>query len=112
MAKAVKLLEAVDAPRGVFPVVLGPGMNEVLFHESCGHGMEADLVFKGFNYKDQIGKQTAAKDVTLVDDGTIASFPGSYAFDDEGTPSERTVLIEDGIQRNYLCDRIWARSSD
>jgi len=106
-AKAVKLLEAVDAPRGVFPVVLGPGMNGVLFHESCGHGMEADLVFKGSNYKDQIGRQTAAKDVTLVDDGTIAAFPGSYAFDDEGTPSERTVLIEDGIQRNYLCDRIW-----
>jgi len=106
-AKAVKLLEAVDSPRGVFPVVLGPGVNGVLFHESCGHGMEADLVFKGSNYKDQIGKQTAAKGVTLIDDGTIASFPGSYAFDDEATPSERTVLIEDGIQRNYLCDIIY-----
>ena len=107
VAKAVKLLEAVDSPRGVFPVVLGPGMNGVLFHESCGHGMEADLVFKGSNYKDQIGKQTAAKGVTLIDDGTIPDFPGSYAFDDEGTPSERTVLIEDGIQRNYLCDQVW-----
>ena len=106
-AKAVKLLEAVDSPRGVFPVVFGPGMNGVLFHESCGHGMEADLVFKGSNYKDQLGKQTAAKGVTLIDDGTIESFPGSYAFDDEGTPSERTVLIEDGIQRNYLCDIIY-----
>jgi TldD protein len=106
-AKALKLLEAVDSPRGVFPVVLGPGVNGVLFHESCGHGMEADLVFKGSNYKDQIGKQTAAKGVTLVDDGTIPSFPGSYAFDDEATPSERTVLVEDGIQRNYLCDKIW-----
>jgi len=106
-AKALKLLEAVDSPRGVFPVVLGPGMNGVLFHESCGHGMEADLVFKGSNYKDQIGKQTAAKGVTLIDDGTIPEFPGSYAFDDEGTPSERTVLVEDGIQRNYMCDRIW-----
>jgi TldD protein len=69
--------------------------------------MEADLVFKGSNYKDQIGKQTAAKGVTLIDDGTIESFPGSYAFDDEGTPSERTVLVEDGIQRNYLCDIIY-----
>ncbi|HSA94553.1 MAG TPA: TldD/PmbA family protein, partial [Acidobacteriota bacterium] len=106
-AKAVKLLGAVDSPRGVFPVVFGPGMNGVLFHESCGHGMEADLVFKGSNYKDQIGKPTAAKGVTLIDDGTIASFPGSYAFDDEGTPSERTVLVEDGIQRTYLCDRVW-----
>jgi len=106
-AKAAKLLEAVDAPRGVFPVVLGPGINGVLFHESCGHGMEGDLVFKGSNYKGQIGKPTAAKGVTLVDDGTIPSFPGSFAFDDEGTPSGRTVLVEDGIQRNYLCDRIW-----
>lgn len=106
-ARALRLLEAVDSPRGIFPVVLGPGMNGVLFHESCGHGMEADLVFKGSNYKDQIGKQTAAKGVTLIDDGTIESFPGSYAFDDEGTPSERTVLVEDGIQRNYMCDRIW-----
>jgi len=106
-AKALKLLEAVDSPRGIFPVVLGHGMNGVLFHESCGHGMEADLVFKGSNYKDQIGKQTAARGVTLVDDGTIPSFPGSYAFDDEGEPSQRTVLIEDGIQQNYLCDRIW-----
>ncbi len=106
-AKAVKLLEAVDSPRGVIPVVLGPGMNGVLFHESCGHGMEGDLVFKGSNYKDMIGKPTAAKGVTLIDDGTIPAFPGSFAFDDEGTPSERTVLVEDGIQRNYLCDRIY-----
>jgi len=107
VAKALRLLEAVDSPRGVFPVVLAAGENGVLFHESCGHGMEADLVFKGSNYKDQIGKQTAAKGVTLVDDGTMESFPGSYSFDDEGTPSERTVLVEDGIQRNYLCDKIW-----
>jgi TldD protein len=106
-AKALRLLEAVDSPRGVFPVVLAGGENGVLFHESCGHGMEADLVFKGSNYKDQIGKTTAAKGVTLVDDGTIESFPGSYAFDDEGTPAERTVLVEDGVQRNYLCDKIW-----
>jgi len=107
--KALRLLEAVDSPRGVFPVVLGPGMNGVLFHESCGHGMEADLVFKGSNFKDQIGKHTAAKGVTLIDDGTIPQFPGSYAFDDEGTPSEKTVLIEDGIQRNYLCDLVWGK---
>lgn len=106
-AKAVKLLEAVDSPRGVFPVVLGPGMNGVLFHESCGHGMEGDLVFKGSNYKGMIGQPTAAKGVTLIDDGTVPAFPGSYAFDDEGTPSERTVLVEDGIQKNYLCDRIY-----
>jgi TldD protein len=108
VARTKKLLEAVDSPRGVFPVVLGPGAPAVIFHESCGHGMEADLVFKGSNFKDQLGKPTASRGVTLVDDGTIPSFPGSYAFDDEGTPSERTVLIEDGVQKNYLCDRIWA----
>jgi TldD protein len=105
--RAKKLLEAVDSPRGVFPVVLAPGENGVLFHESCGHGMEADLVYKGSNFKDQIGKQTAAKGVTLIDDGRLPSMPGSFAFDDEGTPSERTVLIEDGIQKNYLCDLVW-----
>ena len=110
--RAKNLLEAVDSPRGVFPVVLGPGAPGVIFHESCGHGMEADLVFKGSNYKDQIGKQTAAKGVTLIDDGTIPQMPGSFAFDDEGTPSERTVLITDGIQQNYLCDLIWAQKID
>jgi TldD protein len=106
---AKKLLVAIDSPRGKFPVVLGPGSNGVLFHESCGHGMEADLVAKGSNFKDQIGKQTAARGVTLIDDGTIPQYPGSFAFDDEGTPSQKTVLIEDGIQKNYLCDIIWAK---
>ncbi len=103
-----RLLEAVDSPRGTFPVVLGPGGTGVLFHESCGHGMEADLVYKGSNYKDQIGELTAARGVTLIDDGTIPEMPGSYAFDDEGTPSQKTVLIEDGIQQNYMSDLVWA----
>lgn len=107
--RAKKLLEAVDSPRGVFPVVLGPGDTGTIFHESCGHGMEADLVYKGSNFKDQIGKQTAAKGVTLIDDGTIPQLPGSFAFDDEGTASQRTVLIRDGIQENYMCDLIWAK---
>lgn len=109
LQRAKNLLQAVDSPRGIFPVVLGPGACGVIFHESCGHGMEADLVFKGSNFKDQLGKQTAAKGVTLIDDGTLAQMPGSFAFDDEGTPSERTVLIEDGIQQNYLCDLVWAK---
>ncbi len=107
--KLKNLFEAVDSPRGRFPVVLAAGVPGVIFHESCGHGMEADLVFKGSNFKGQLGKQTAAKGVTLVDDGTLPSMPGSFAFDDEGTPSERTVLIEDGIQKNYLCDKVWGK---
>jgi TldD protein len=108
--RARKMLKATDSPRGIFPVVLGPGSTGVLFHESCGHGMEADLVYKGSNYKDQLGKQTAAKGVTLIDDGTIPEMLGSFTFDDEGTPSQRTVLIKDGIQENYLCDLIWAEN--
>jgi len=107
--RAKTLLDAVDSPRGTFPVVIGPGSNGVLFHESCGHGMEADLVYKGSNYKDQIGQQTAAKGVTLIDDGTIPGMLGSFTFDDEGTPAQRTVLIRDGIQENYLCDLVWAQ---
>ncbi len=106
--RAKNLLEAVDSPRGKFPVVLGPGEPGVIFHESCGHGMEADLAFKGSNFKDQLGNQTAAKGVTLIDDGTLPSLVGSFAFDDEGIPSQRTVMIENGILRNYLCDLIWA----
>jgi TldD protein len=105
--KARHQMEAVDSPRGTFPVVFGPGDPGVLFHESCGHGMEADLVFKGSNFKGKIGEKTAADGVTLIDDGTIPHYPGSFPFDDEGTPSQRTVLIEDGIQQNYLCDKIW-----
>lgn len=107
--RAKKLLEAIDSPRGMFPVVIGPGSTGVLFHESCGHGMEADCVYKGSNYKDQLGKQTAAKGVTLIDDGTIPEMLGSYTFDDEGMPAQRTVLIRDGIQENYLCDLVWAQ---
>jgi len=106
--RAKNLLEAVDSPRGKFPVVLGPGEPGVIFHESCGHGMEADLAYKGSNFKDQLGNQTAAKGVTLIDDGTLPSLAGSFVFDDEGTPSQRTVMIENGILRNYLCDLIWA----
>ena len=107
--RAKTLLDAIDSPRGTFPVVLGPGSNGVLFHESCGHGMEADAVYKGSNYKNQLGKQTAAKGVTLIDDGTIPEMLGSYTFDDEGTPAQRTVLIRDGIQENYLSDLVWAK---
>lgn len=106
--RAKRLLKATDSPRGIFPVVLGPGSTGVLFHESCGHGMEADLVYKGSNFKNQLGKQTAAKGVTLIDDGTIPEMLGSFTFDDEGTPSQRTVLIREGIQENYMCDLIWA----
>jgi len=107
--RAIALLDAIDSPRGTFPVVLGRGSNGVLFHESCGHGMEADAVYKGSNYKGQLGKQTAAKGVTLIDDGTLPDMMGSYTFDDEGTPAQRTVLIRNGIQENYLCDLVWAK---
>jgi TldD protein len=102
-------LSGVDCPRGVFPVVLAPGMGAVIFHEACGHGMEADLANKGSNFNGKLGKPVAAKEITLVDDGTLPFMPGSFAFDDEGTPSQRTVMIKDGILVNYLCDLVWGK---
>jgi TldD protein len=107
--RAQNLLSGVDCPRGVFPVVLAPGMASTIFHEACGHGMEADVVSKGSNFKGKLGQMVAAKEITLVDDGTLPFMPGSFAFDDEGTPSQRTVLIKDGVLVNYLCDLIWGK---
>jgi len=102
-------LEAKDCPRGEMPVVFAPGENGILFHESCGHGMEADLVEKGSSFTGLIGKTAASPLVTLVDDGTLPGFPGSYEFDDEGTPSQNTVLIENGILENYMHSSITAK---
>ena len=104
-------LTAKDCPRGEMPVVFAPGENGILFHESCGHGMEADLVEKGSSFTGLTGKQAASPLVTLVDDGTLPGFPGSFEFDDEGTPSQKTLLIEDGILRNYMHSAITARQA-
>jgi len=105
------MLEAKDCPRGQMPVVFAPGDNGVLFHESCGHGMEADLVEKGTTFTGQIGKQVASPLVTLVDDGTLPGYPGSFEFDDEGNPSQNTTLIDKGILRNYMHSSLTAEKA-
>ncbi|MGB0964827.1 MAG: metalloprotease TldD [Litorivicinus sp.] len=103
-------LEAVAAPAGNLPVVLGAGWPGVLLHEAVGHGLEGDFNRKGTSaFSGRIGEQVAARGVTVVDDGTLVDRRGSLSVDDEGTPTQETVLIEDGILVGYLQDRINAR---
>ncbi len=100
-------LEAEAAPAGTMTVVLGPGWPGVLIHEAVGHGLEGDFNRRGTSaYAGRIGEQVAARGVTIVDDGTLALRRGSLTVDDEGTPTERTVLIEDGVLRGYMQDKM------
>ena len=103
-------LEAEAAPAGVMDVVLGPGWPGVLLHEAVGHGLEGDFNRKGSSaFAGLMGQQVASKGVTVLDDGTIPDRRGSLSFDDEGTPSGKNVLIEDGILVGYMQDRQNAR---
>ncbi|MGD9919539.1 MAG: metallopeptidase TldD-related protein, partial [Paenirhodobacter sp.] len=103
-------LEAEAAPAGQFDVVLGPGWPGVLLHEAVGHGLEGDFNRKQTSaFAGLMGQQVAAKGVTVLDDGTIPDRRGSITVDDEGTPSGRNVLIEDGILVGYMQDRQNAR---
>jgi len=107
---AILNLDAHKAPAGTFPVVLGPGWPGILLHEAIGHGLEGDFNRKGTSvFSDKMGKRVAARGITVVDDGTILERRGSITIDDEGTASNRTVLIEDGILTGYLMDRQNAR---
>ncbi len=108
--QALVNLSSVAAPAGEMVVVLGPGWPGILLHEAIGHGLEGDFNRKGTSaFSGLIGKQVAAKGVTVVDDGTLPDRRGSITIDDEGTPSQRNVLIEDGILVGYLQDRMNAR---
>ncbi|MBL4595275.1 MAG: metalloprotease TldD [Robiginitomaculum sp.] len=108
--QAVVNLDSVDILGGEMDVVLGPGWPGILFHEAVGHGLEGDFNRKGESvFAGRIGEQVAAKGVTLVDDGTLQERRGSLTVDDEGTPTSRTVLIEDGILKGYMQDRQNAR---
>lgn len=110
MGKAATNLESIPAPAGEMEVVLGPGWPAVLLHEAVGHGLEGDFNRKGTSvYAGRIGEQVASKGVTVIDDGTINARRGSLSFDDEGTPTQRNVLIEDGILKGYMQDRMNAR---
>jgi TldD protein len=108
--QAITNLDAVDAPAGEMVVVLGPGWPGILLHEAIGHGLEGDFNRKRTSaFSGRIGERVASEFCTVVDDGTIPNRRGSLNIDDEGTPTSRTVLIEKGILRGYLQDRLNAR---
>jgi TldD protein len=103
-------LEAVPAPAGTMPVVLGPGWPGVLLHEAIGHGFEGDFNRKETSaFAGMLGQKVAADGVTVVDDGTLAGRRGSLSIDDEGTPTNCTVLVENGVMKGYMQDKLNAR---
>ncbi len=104
--RAVMMLNAKRIKGGRMPVVISSEAGGTMIHEAIGHGLEADLVHEGLSvYKDKIGEKVASDLITVIDDPTIPNMRGSYIFDDEGTPSHRTVLVEKGILINYLYDK-------
>jgi TldD protein len=110
--RALEMLKARPAPSGTLPVVLKRGAGGVLFHEACGHGLEADLVGRDASvFKDKVGTQVASPLVNLVDDGTYAREWGTYAVDDEGHPAQRNSLIENGELTDYMWDHLRARKA-
>ncbi|HEY8249188.1 MAG TPA: metalloprotease TldD [Burkholderiales bacterium] len=110
VSQALVNLEARPAPAGTMTVVLGPGWPGVLLHEAVGHGLEGDFNRKGSSaFSGRLGERVASPGVTVVDDGTMPGRRGSLSVDDEGTPTQRNVLIEDGVLRGYLQDSLNAR---
>jgi len=110
VSQALTNLDARPAPAGTMTVVLGPGWPGVLLHEAVGHGLEGDFNRKGSSaFSGRLGQRVAARGVTVIDDGTMPGRRGSLTVDDEGNPTQRTVLIEDGVLRGYLQDSLNAR---
>jgi TldD protein len=108
--QAIVQLEAKAAPAGVMPVVLGPGWPGILLHEAVGHGLEGDFNRKGTSaFSGRVGEQVASQLCTIIDDGTLAGRRGSLAVDDEGTPGTYNVLVENGILKGYMQDKLNAR---
>jgi TldD protein len=111
--QAVTMLDGVPAPAGEMAVVVGPGGGGVLFHEACGHGLEADTIGKEASiYRGRHGERLASPLVNGVDDATPSGMWGSFAFDDEGSAAERTVLFHEGQLVGTLYDRTWGRRAD
>ncbi len=107
------LLDAKPAPAGTMPVVLAAEAGGTMIHEAVGHGLEADLACNGLSvYQNKVGKPVASPLITVLDDGTMPGRRGSYAYDDEGTPSQKNVLIENGVLKGYLVDRLSAMKFD
>ena len=110
LAQAIVNFSSIDAPAGEMTVLLGPGWPGVLLHEAVGHGLEGDFNRKGTSvFSGRIGERVAAPGVTVVDNGALEARRGSLSIDDEGTPTGETVLIEDGILKGYMQDRLNAR---
>jgi len=108
--QALVNLDAVEAPAGTMPVVLGPGWPGILLHEAIGHGLEGDFNRKGTSaFAGKLGQRVASEQCTVVDDGTIPDRRGSLNVDDEGTTTQKTVLIENGILKGYMQDTLNAR---
>lgn len=111
--RALAMLSARPAPSGRMPVILSSEAGGTMIHEACGHGLEADLVQKELSvFKDKMGQQVAAKGVSVIDDATLNGKYGSYYFDDEGVRAQRTVLIEDGVLKEFLFDRLSASKAN
>lgn len=108
--QAIVQLEAQAAPAGTMPIVLGPGWPGILLHEAVGHGLEGDFNRKGTSaFSGKVGQKVASKLCTIVDDGTLSDRRGSLSVDDEGTPGQYSVLVEDGILKGYMQDKLNAR---
>ena len=108
--QALVRLDAIEAPAGEQTVILGPGWPGILLHEAIGHGLEGDFNRKKTSaFADLVGKKVASEQITIVDDGTLLNKRGSLTIDDEGTPSQKTVLIENGILKNFMQDRLNAK---
>mgnify|MGYP000806199137 FL=1 len=104
---AIEKLTAEDFKGGELPVIIAPGFGAVIFHEACGHGLEATSVAPKLSvFSEDLGKKVASSKVTLIDDGTISNAWGSNLIDDEGTTTQKNILIEDGILKTYLVDKL------
>ncbi len=111
--RSLLMLEAREAPMGKMPVILSSEAGGTMIHEAIGHGLEADLVQQGLSvYAGRTGEHVASPLITVVDDSTLPQKRGSYCFDDEGTPSQRTILVDKGILKGFLFDRLTARKDE
>ncbi|MCX5725732.1 MAG: TldD/PmbA family protein [Candidatus Saganbacteria bacterium] len=108
--RALKMLDAPPAPSGKMPVVLSSQAGGTMIHEACGHALEADFVMKGTSiFGEKLGGKVASDLITVIDDATLPGNFGSFRFDDEGTPSQKTILIEKGILKGFMCDKYTAK---